>query len=249
MTQNIQLQQLTAISIELITTEDKLEEVDISYLNNSGASSNPNAVRIYPPNLLYNCHSYAWYQTSTSNKYWINDVDLYVKDSHKIVHSKFSAKVGDIVVYHRKDGTRTHSAKIVSITPTGEIMCESKWGVSGIYHHEIGDVPRSYYEGYNDAQYIIYKVYTSHSYSLTAIDDKSHTRVCNFCSYTITSPHSYSVSSYNAHTHTLQCTICKRTVTESHEMLPYHDDCLTCGYINYDNSFSAPIVPEPSLSE
>ena len=40
----------------------------------------PSATLYRDPAPNYNCHSYAWYSTSSSNKYWMDDPSLYIAD-------------------------------------------------------------------------------------------------------------------------------------------------------------------------
>jgi len=50
-------------------------------------------------NPAYNCHSYAWHNASTSNRYWINNLSLYITDksykqvTHYYVGSKNSIRI------------------------------------------------------------------------------------------------------------------------------------------------------------
>lgn len=96
----------------------------------------PSAVKISGPKPAYNCHSYAWHSTSTTNNNWIDGADskLYWEDgSYK---KTTSPKNADKVVY--KNGTTiTHSA-IYFNAPTNVVY--SKWNRYGVYKHS-----RSYY--------------------------------------------------------------------------------------------------------
>lgn len=233
-------------TIELITASRPLTSTDISLLNSQCVESNPNAVLRYSPNSYYNCHSYAWYQTSNSNPYWIIDVDTYVKGVHKKVHTDTTSEVGDIVVYHNSSGEKTHSAIIVSISSSGVITCESKWGMCGVYRHAINDVPELYYEGYTEPKYKIYKTYKSHYYSLKDVSSTAHTQICNFCSYTITSAHTYLTSSYNSSTHTRVCKVCDHTITESHTPNSAGTLCTGC---SFTGPFSSIIQKLPEDTE
>lgn len=48
--------------------------------NNEFKNSWPNATFVSTSTRMYNCHSYAWYSSSTSNKYWMNDPSKYMSD-------------------------------------------------------------------------------------------------------------------------------------------------------------------------
>lgn len=84
----------------------------------------------------YNCHSYAWYSTLSSNEYWMNDPSLYISDGSYESHT---AAVGCIVTY-RSNNVYTHSGRIVA-TPGGPVTVRSKWGALGVFTHDVDDCP------------------------------------------------------------------------------------------------------------
>ena len=102
------------------------------------------------PNRYYNCHSYAWHSTSTSNIYWINDPSPYMTDGSYSERS--SGRSGDKVFYDNP-GTETsevtgeilgdHSAIIVRGSGSSAVV-RSKWGELGVYEHYVN---RSAYSG------------------------------------------------------------------------------------------------------
>ena len=101
--------------------------------------------RVYPSATLYrnpapnyNCHSYAWYSTSSTNKYWMPDPSEYIDDGSYVSHI---AEVGCKVTYYRRsDGIYTHSGRIVA-TPGGPVTVRSKWGALGVFTHDVDDCP------------------------------------------------------------------------------------------------------------
>lgn len=103
----------------------------------------PNAKKLRDATLKYNCHSYAWYSTSTSNKHWMNDPQKYWKDGS---YSKYESSKGGIpskvtkkskVVYW--DGKEVIHSAIV----TSSNKFTSKWGPWGLYEHSPKDCPYS----------------------------------------------------------------------------------------------------------
>ncbi len=102
----------------------------------------------------YNCHSYAWYSTSTSNSFWIPDPMIYMTSgSYSLVMSgmnsnSLSAQSGDRVFYGTAAGVVTsHSARLVSspsVYALGSRMARSKWGIYGVFEHAISNVPSAY---------------------------------------------------------------------------------------------------------
>ncbi|MBR5947880.1 MAG: hypothetical protein IKZ82_04405 [Clostridia bacterium] len=94
----------------------------------------------------YNCHSYAWYNRSASNKDWLNDPSPYFRSGLYSTVSKTQAAVGDIIVYYESsDGVTysdkeiSHSAviKTVRVYPRSSrsFTVVSKWGAWGLYEH------------------------------------------------------------------------------------------------------------------
>lgn len=101
----------------------------------------------------YNCHSYAWYSTSSSNEYWINDPSVYMSDgSYKKVYSGSVSKA--INSYGVKSSSKvyyannTHSALFIddpsSGTALGKLKVRSKWGQLGVFEHTVTNVPSGY---------------------------------------------------------------------------------------------------------
>lgn len=113
------------------------------------------AVKIGEPN-FYNCHSYAWYSQSSSNKHWINqywfnpmtgkftksaNLSKYWTDgSYTCVETVTNRSIpssvpnGSVVFYANGD----HSAIKYSST-----KFRSKWGFGGVYEHSPGCAPYS----------------------------------------------------------------------------------------------------------
>lgn len=100
----------------------------------------------------YNCHSYAWYSTSTSNTYWINNPAPYMSDGSYskvlsgISTSSINVNDGDIVIYGVQSEP-THSAIIVGNAtgaPLGTRNVRSKWGILGVFEHSVANVDDSY---------------------------------------------------------------------------------------------------------
>lgn len=108
-------------------TESQANTKTSYYATNFGASivswSNPS----------YNCHSYAWYSTSTSNIYWINGPDLYMLDGSYT--EVYSPAVGDRVTY--KNGTSLYHTGIVTGISGGTVYVTSKWGYCGVLTHTL----------------------------------------------------------------------------------------------------------------
>lgn len=100
----------------------------------------------------YNCHSYAWYSTSTSNKYWIDDPSAYMTDgsytrvfngSISSATNNYSISTNDRVYY-----AGTHTALFKGTPASGQPVatqtCYSKWGRLGVFSHSMSNVPSSY---------------------------------------------------------------------------------------------------------
>lgn len=107
---------------------------------------------ISPGSCKYNCHSYAWFNQSENNSYWINDPSAYMTDGsyNRVMSgtstSSISAVLGDRVFYGTTSNP-THSALINSSAtgvPLATRIVKSKWGASGVFSHTVLNVPSGY---------------------------------------------------------------------------------------------------------
>ncbi|TDB72400.1 hypothetical protein [Micromonospora sp. KC723] len=118
----------TAVPVTTMTTE--LTSAQITSFNNYVATNYPNATRERSASRKYNCHSYAWYSTSTSNDRWMNTPgdDKYWQDgSYKQWHTPLVWYSGMRISYASDD----HSGIWVG---TGNYV-RSKWGQMGLIYH------------------------------------------------------------------------------------------------------------------
>lgn len=133
----------------------------------------------------YNCHSYAWHSSLTSNEFWVNYTDMYVNDDHCTQTS--TPTVGSLVVYYGANNRILHSAVVTSINGSS-IMCTSKWGQDGLFTHRIDNVPTSYCNaGTPDYRYYTYTRY--HSGTFVSNNSATHSRTCTICGLVQTEPH------------------------------------------------------------
>lgn len=104
------------------------------------ASRYPNATLLRSATWKYNCHSYAWYSTSTSNTWWINYPDAYMADGSYTQVGDYPTASGQ-KMYYPIDGNE-HSAIVT--TPSSNfysIRVTSKWGAYGLYNHTADHCP------------------------------------------------------------------------------------------------------------
>lgn len=118
------------------------------------------ATEIRSATTKYNCHSYAWYSTSSANKYWINDPSRYIRSATflKKQTSGFNSlpsgiSVNDRAVY-KSGNTIIHSA-IVNSTSSANSRLISKWGSYGLYTHSLTKCP--YYQGNSNVSISYYR--------------------------------------------------------------------------------------------
>lgn len=88
----------------------------------------------------YNCHSYAWHSTSSSNPYWINDPSVYILDgSYSRVYNYYA---GDKILYGTPGSEPEHSAIIAEVADSKHLTyVKSKWGAAGVFEHLYYDCP------------------------------------------------------------------------------------------------------------
>lgn len=114
--------------------------------------------RIRKGSCVYNCHSYAWFDQSADNPFWIHDPKTFWEDHSynrcyigNVVTSIYDASIrnGDIVVYGPENDS-THSAifsgnsNLTSTHSLATAQCISKWGQAGVFRHSLTSVPAGY---------------------------------------------------------------------------------------------------------
>lgn len=134
-----------------LTCEDVgIKESELKEQNDYFKSVYPRATEVSTYTTAYNCHSYAWHSTATSNKYWINNPSPYITDgSYRSRKRGDSPQVKDKVTYTQKafdDGEKdieiSHSA-IVQSTAGNTIKVRSKWGMCSLFDHAVDYSPYS----------------------------------------------------------------------------------------------------------
>jgi len=129
-----------------------VDDVNLYYVN-----KHPSAFLIDNGTAAYNCHSYAWYNQSTSNNIWIdynqystNDVRLFMTDGSYI--QKSGPAPGRIAVYKNSAGEPTHSARVVYQNQFNNLIyVTSKWHAYGLFYHELTDC--EYYDNDTNITY------------------------------------------------------------------------------------------------
>lgn len=122
-------------SPELTSSEKAQINADIQ-------SSFPRATRTAEPTVKYNCHSYAWYQQSTSNPYWIGKTSapsIYTTDGS---YSKYTGTPRSGMKAWYNGGE--HSGVSIGARVEGGAQVHyvrSKWGMCGIYEHPFSYSP------------------------------------------------------------------------------------------------------------
>ena len=235
----------SAVKVYKINTD--LSSSKINEYNQVGDSLFPYATRISTATRKYNCHSYAWYSSSTSNSYWMDDPSAYYKDGSYVEVT--TPKSGDIICYFDDNGTpnnfsddiNIHSGIVLSydssISPNGvcgtsnQVVVRSKWGAYGLYEHNGDYCP--YVSKYSDssidpAEYVkYYRRHPGHNY----ID---HYCVCGAYSSVHDYHAPYTWKSYTLHLASCGCGTKKEVPhVVSSDAYQNHKDryvsCLLCG--------------------
>ena len=112
---------------------------EITALNNQTSTAYPSAIKLRNPTKKYNCHSYAWYSTSSSNHYWMNNPAKYMSDGS---YTNTSSTSFNNKIYWKSGSSPVHSGIIASYINGGPYFaCTSKWGELGLYNHPVVDCP------------------------------------------------------------------------------------------------------------
>lgn len=115
------------------TTQARADEISKAYL-----SIYPSARILRSANPKYNCHSYAWYSTSASNRYWIDNPSSYVTDGS---YTSDYASANNRITYRTiSNNSYIHSGIITSFSG-GITTVSSKWGSLALFSHGHFDCP------------------------------------------------------------------------------------------------------------
>ncbi len=167
-----------------VTTE--LSASDISQINSDQEEDFPNVIKLDSPTNQYNCHSYAWYQSMTTNPYWMDDPSAYYTDGS--YYEVTQPQTGDIICYFTSWGYNLHSGAIVEVEGSS-ITVESKWGSWGLYRHEYDDCPYMPEHG-GQTDYVKYYRHTKHTYDQECIYiNESYHRAYCLCGESTLSEH------------------------------------------------------------
>lgn len=126
----------------------KVTVIKDSYKGDTWAASLTNQFRIAYPHAIilakadnrYNCHSYAWYSASTTNRYWMNDPKPYVNDgSYKYVGTSPTASGQKVVYAYQKVPYDIWEHSAITVNKTGTLR--SKWGQAPLMQHSVNYCP------------------------------------------------------------------------------------------------------------
>jgi len=127
----------SAVSVIIYGEEYTQQEKD--EFDNYTKAQYPKATFVSSSTTNYNCHSYAWYSSSTTNKYWMNNPSKYMTDGSYI------EKSSPMSATHMYYSSGDHSAKIYDATSNvkGNATVISKWGPGPVMIHKASYSPYS----------------------------------------------------------------------------------------------------------
>lgn len=99
----------------------------------------PNVSYLSRATVKYNCHSYAWYSQTTTNKHWMNDPSAYMTDG-SYYRNTTSPRVG-MKAYWPTGGHSGVVSRIEYVNGSHIFYITSKWGDYGLYEHVTTDCP------------------------------------------------------------------------------------------------------------
>ena len=121
------------------SSSEPFTQSEINDMNRYADSQYPTATRYRSASGKYNCHSYAFYSTSTSNNHWMPNPSAYWNDGSYHETSMIS---GGRKLEFFSGNSPEHSAIVVSAY--GAVTLESKWGPYGVYRHTTRNCPYTY---------------------------------------------------------------------------------------------------------
>lgn len=154
---------------------DELSNTEIINLTNEFVSNYPNAVLRGSSTSKYNCHSFAWYNSSVNNTIWLNAQNAGTLQLSKYwtqdLYENCSSSVGEKAYYANGD----HSANILD---SGKYL--SKWGAGPLMEHDYNDCPYTttgiqFYRIRTSPLINVYSFYGPSSLSLDAMGEYSAT--------------------------------------------------------------------------
>ena len=199
-----------------------LSEDVISGIYDSMHEDFPNVIILREPTTSYNCHSYAWYNSTIYNDYWIASIESFVNDVHTVPVEPEGKTVGNIAVYINANGAPLHSAIIID-TNGDQVICESKWGAGVLCQHEIGDVPEEYMAT-NTQCWILYYDLTPHDYGYLSHGNATHTKTCTICPYSETESCNLTYPYIGDSMHNIFCTECDYGISGAYCAYSYQAD-------------------------
>lgn len=189
-------------AVTVIQHDSDYDPLEIKKANLKCAIEFPDAVMLDGATQYYNCHSYAWYRSMTTNPYWMDDPAAYYTDGS--YYEVTQPQVGDIICYYDAWDQNLHSGAIVSVSSTStdlsSITVESKWGGYGLYCHAADYCPYVSAHGGTMA-YVKYYHHAAHTYDQECVyfNKTYHTANC-LCGHSVFSRHSVRSSQISGNT-------------------------------------------------
>jgi hypothetical protein len=122
---------------EVYQRSPELTSVEKNQINTDFALLFPNATRVADPTVNYNCHSYAWYQQSSSNPYWIgryNAPSIYTTDGSYYRYYG-TPRSGMKAWYNNGEHSGVSIGARLDEYGVQIHYVRSKWGMCGLYEH------------------------------------------------------------------------------------------------------------------
>ncbi|HCX61717.1 MAG TPA: hypothetical protein DHU59_04680 [Clostridiales bacterium] len=126
-------------AVSVIIYGEQLTQAEKNELDDYTKTQYPNATFVSSSTTNYNCHSYAWYSSSTSNKYWMPNPSQYMTDGS---YKKMSSPMSSTHMYY---SVGDHSAKIYDAISNviSNATVISKWGSGPVMIHKASYSPYS----------------------------------------------------------------------------------------------------------
>ena len=159
----------------------EISDEEILFYNYMGGSAYSGVELLSTATSAYNCHSYAWYQSMTTNQHWMSDPSAYYTDGSYYIVSQPQA--GDIICYFTALDENIHSGVVIdapsTITGLDTVLVESKWSFAGLYRHTADNCPYSP-EHNPDTAYVRFYRHAKHTYNQECeyVDERNHRTYC-----------------------------------------------------------------------
>lgn len=131
---NIILHTAKGTPVSAIMMDEPLSKEQIKLINKQYKKAYPKATYVSSATGRYNCHSYAWYKSSSNNSVWINFPKAFITEAKTVKKSKVKSGNKAVWINAAANAYYIHSGVVYSVK-NGNVTIQSKWGKAPLMRH------------------------------------------------------------------------------------------------------------------